>query len=295
MLSRRYFWPLLLAALFLLTAAPALADGKKGKNHHRSVRVGVGFAPHFYGFYGPYFGHRGFYPYRGWYYDYGYGYGYYRNRNRYARQFGALDLNVKPKDTQVWIDGGYVGTTGRLDGTPRYLWLERNSYEVVFYKDGHESVVKRFKVTPGAVIRVNFDMAPGTSRRPDELWTQPTAAEREAAAQEAAERRDAERYARDVGRSAPPAPAPSATFDAREKPARVHLEMTPDDASVYLDGRFVGTVEQLERGGLLVDPGKHILQIVHPDHESREIHIDAKPGEKLNVESQLIKKARADV
>jgi hypothetical protein len=291
MLSKRYFWPLLLAALLLLPAAPTFASGKSHHHHHK---IRVGFPSLYYGHYGPYFGHRaylGFYPYGGWHH------GYYRHWNRGSARFGALDLNVKPKDTQVWIDGGYVGTTGKLDGTPSYLWLERDSYEVVFYKEGHESVVKRFTVTPGAVIKVDFDMAPGTARSPEELWTRPTKAERDAAAEESTAerdaRRDAERYARDVGRTTPQ--TPSATVDAREEPARVQLQMTPDDASVYLDGSFVGTVEQLERGGLLVDPGKHTLQVVHPDHESREIHLDVKPGETLDVESQLVKKARADV
>ena len=59
-------------------------------------------------------------------------------------------------------------------------------------------------------------------------------------------------------------------LDARGEPGSVRLEIEPDDASVYLDGRFLGTGRELARlrSGLIVDPGEHMLEVVRPGRRS---------------------------
>jgi len=65
----------------------------------------------------------------------------------------------------------------------------------------------------------------------------------------------------------------------------VHLAVEPDDASVYLDGHFVGTGEDLARlrGGLLVNPGKHTLAVVRPGREGVEREFEVNPGEDFEL------------
>jgi hypothetical protein len=64
--------------------------------------------------------------------------------------------------------------------------------------------------------------------------------------------------------------------------------VTPEDASVYLDGRFLGTGRELARlrAGLIVDAGEHTLQVVRPGREeqSRTFRIDAGRDLELGIE-----------
>ena len=77
-------------------------------------------------------------------------------------------------------------------------------------------------------------------------------------------------------------------LDARGEPARVHLEIAPEDASVYLDGRFIGTGRELARlrSGLIVDAGLHTIEVVRPGYEPTERSIEVEPGgeERIDVE-----------
>ena len=125
-----------------------------------------------------YYGHRGYHGYGnhyGYYSGYGYhGYsgqhGYYGHRTsrfygpdgvRYravgdVNNLGAIDINVKPKNTQVYLNGNYVGVTGKFDGFPDYLWLEEGTYELTFYNEGYMTVVQKFAIRQGAVIDVKL-------------------------------------------------------------------------------------------------------------------------------------------
>lgn len=314
------------AALLLLTFTPqTLADGggersssvksvsssvKSGSHHHgshrgkyrgSSFRVHVGFPGYYYGPYGYYgysrygrYGHYGPYGHYG-YYPYGY-YGYGRS-NRYLRhRFGALDLNVKPKDTQVWVNGGYVGTTGKLDGSPSMLWLEKDSYEVIFYKEGYETIVRNYRVTAGGVIKEKFEMQPGESKLPEDLSTA------EPLPSPSAERLS-ETSSEGRVRDRPLRPSElrerstrTRTLDVRQEPGKVAVHVTPKDASVYLDGQFIGIAKDLRRNPiLLVDPGEHRVEIVHPGYESKKVEISVEAGKEQEVEVNLMKKERGDV
>jgi hypothetical protein len=75
--------------------------------------------------------------------------------------------------------------------------------------------------------------------------------------------------------------------DARS--GRLHLAIEPHDASVYLDGRFLGTADDVARmrSGLLVDPGPHTLSIVRPGRRAEEQRFDVKPGADLDLKFEL--------
>jgi hypothetical protein len=73
--------------------------------------------------------------------------------------------------------------------------------------------------------------------------------------------------------------------------SRGHLRLSvePDDASVYLDGQFVGTGTDLSllRGGLAVSPGSHRLAVVRPGHKAVEKELTVKEGEDVRLEIAL--------
>jgi hypothetical protein len=67
------------------------------------------------------------------------------------------------------------------------------------------------------------------------------------------------------------------------------LDVRPDDASVYLDGRFVGTGRDVSTATepLLLMPGEHRLQIVHPQYSNDERTVTVEAGEEKMVEVTL--------
>ncbi len=137
------------------------------------------------------YGHRGYHGYGnhyGYYSGYGYhGYsgqhGYYGHRTsrfygpdgvRYravgeAGNLGAIDINVKPKRTRTYLNGSYIGMTGKFDGFPNYLWLEEGTYELAFYHEGYLTVIQEFAIRAGAVMDTKLRLVPGRSVPPEEL------------------------------------------------------------------------------------------------------------------------------
>ncbi len=298
-----------------------------------------GFYPRFYGTFGlgftwgtPFFW--GF-PYDYWpYYGYGWGgwdgyyapyssYGYDRARRD---EQGALDLDLSPADTQVYLDGQYVGTVDDFDGWPQYLWLDPGTYDLVFFRDGYKTLARQVTIYRGLVIDWTDRMEKGPSIRPEDLQTK-THDRRDARLrqdremQDRADLYDRDRDAYDRGRDGDrggydgdhrrdgdwrdradrdrdprrhdadgdrdDADRDRAPADGRHQ-GRLRLEVTPDDASVYLDGRFVGTAEEVAQGGgLTVGAGDHTLSIVRPGRHSEERHFHAKSGEDTTLSIDL--------
>ena len=77
--------------------------------------------------------------------------------------------------------------------------------------------------------------------------------------------------------------------DLRAEPATLRLTLEPADAVVYLDGRLLGSGEELDmlHSSLLIDPGSHELEAVRPGYETRVIDFDAKAGREIELEIEL--------
>ncbi|HEV2854658.1 MAG TPA: PEGA domain-containing protein [Thermoanaerobaculia bacterium] len=300
---------------------PSRGDrGSSGGHHHSSG----GYYPYHYpygygnfGFWGWWWGGGwggGYYPY---YYPYGYGYGYgygepgYRNGDR----AGALDFDVSPDRTQVYIDGEYVGKVDAFDGWPRYLWLPKGTYDVVLYLDGYKTVARQITVYPGSVLDIDDRLEPGESVRPEDLASKSHDRRDERLRYERERRdridrgdhgdrddredqgdddaddwRDRVRHDRMRDRDDRDRDGHDVAEDgAGSRKGRLVLEVDPDDASVYLDGRFVGTGSELAlmRGGLPVTPGEHRLAVVRPGRKAEEREFEVKAGEEVELEVEL--------
>jgi hypothetical protein len=254
--------------------------------------------------YGYYSGYRPYY--RPYYYGYpfsfygawGYpaaygGYGY-----EWSPDAGALDLNIKPKRAEVWVDREYLGTVDSYDGFPRYLWLKSGKHHVVVYLDGYETFAREVTLRAGEVLAIRFDLREGTATEPEELF-----ATLEPERDEAASRADREPRARPV-RPVEPADrgdrspvegwrdrgrAPRVDADQRAEPGRLRLVVSPADAVVYLDGRLLGSGEDLRRlhSDLLVDAGAHRLEATRPGYRAWQRDIEVGEGEEVVVEAEL--------
>jgi len=82
-----------------------------------------------------------------------------------------------------------------------------------------------------------------------------------------------------------PAPAPTLAAATADQYGRLRIKVEPDDASVYLDGRFVGTGSDLagNEAGLVLAPGHHRVSVVRPGHKAEERSIDAVLGKDVDL------------
>jgi PEGA domain len=280
--------------------------GRQGHGDHDGHGGGFWRGGHFY--YYPW--GWGFWPgISWWWYDDPYYYyppydGYYGGYRHYDRSdMGALDLDVSPGRTHVFVNGEDLGEVDKYDGWPGYLWLPRGTYDIDFYLDGYKTIARQITIYPGTVIDIDDHMEKGPSTRPEDLATKSHERrdDRMRYEQERSDRIDREngndddqdwhdrvrrdrdgRYDRDDDRG---------RGGDRANGSRGHLRLSvePDDASVYLDGQFVGTGTDLSllRGGLAIAPGTHHLAVVRPGHKAVEKDFTVKDGQDVQLEIAL--------
>lgn len=323
------------------TAVPVDPGSDSGRGpsrqppHRRDDRDRGGHGGYHGGYRGGYYypGY-GYYPYGSFWWNVFYGYPYGGYDWQYPRygsgdyrdgDYGAVDLDVSPSRTQVFLDGQYIGTVDDFDGWPRYLWLEKGTYDLVLYLDGYKTDARQISIYPGLVIGIDDRMERGESIRPEDLatkthdrrdarrrfedrrneeldrqgragdgedgWKSRVRRERvivededsstDIADDDSEDRSDAD------GRDA----LPELPDSAGESTVRVDVE--PDDASVYLDGKFIGTGADLARmaAGLPVEPGDHKLSVVRPGRKDENVSFKVKPGSRVSLEIKLEEKS----
>jgi len=193
---------------------------------------------------------------------------------------GALDLNIRPRKAQVYLDGDLIGTADEFDGFPSYLWLDQGTYDVVFYLPGYQTLARQVSIYDGVVQRMNDRLMPGQALRPEELPAQSTAIREERLRRDRERQEDAAR-ARDFEERT--------SGDRSGAIGRLLFAVSPPDAAVYLDGHFLGTADELYglRAGMIVEPGEHVLEVVHPDYRGTRETVVVPAGERVELDVRL--------
>lgn len=214
--------------------------------------------------------------------------------NRRYGASGALDINIRPKKTEIYVDGQYIGVAGRYDGFPSYLWLEEGTYDVVFYRQGYETLARQYTIYPGLTVDVNDRLVPGQAIRPEDLPSRSTTRRddrlrRDRQRRETAYSNRRDRFEERSRQGELERRSEVDSFDARSAPARVRLDVRPQDATVYLDSRFLGSGTELSslHAGLIVDAGDHVLEVVHPGYETSVTRFAVESSEEIELEVEL--------
>jgi hypothetical protein len=276
-----------------------------GRGHFGGGRIFIGgrfIDPFFFDFYYP-FGYWGGYGYWGPDYDPYYNVRPHEYYDRDRDEMGALDLDVSPGRTHVFVDGQDLGEVDNFDGWPDYLWLPQGTYDIAFYLDGYKTIARQISINPGNVIDIDDRMESGPSTRPEDLATK-THEHRDQRLSEERERSrryedqgDDEGWRDRVRRDRGPRGEGPRRDDYRGRPpagddssrGRLVLEVQPEDASVYVDGRFVGTGSDIAmmRSGLPLAAGDHKLSIVRPGRRAEEKTFTIKAGEDVRLDVKL--------
>jgi len=148
---------LLVAAIAVLVPADALAQ-RRGPARGPLVVV----SPQRTVVYPPWYGPWG-YPY--WYpYPYPGRYPYYY----YYSDVADLRLEVKPRETEVYVDGARAGIVDDFDGIFQRLHLRPGDHEITLYLPGYRSWSERRYFGPHSDQRILHTMLPLAPGQPDD-------------------------------------------------------------------------------------------------------------------------------
>ena len=67
---------------------------------------------------------------------------------------GEVKLDTKVKDAEVFINGAYAGTTGKL----KSMWLRPNTYDLEIRAPGRAPYDERIYVVAGKTLHVHADL-----------------------------------------------------------------------------------------------------------------------------------------
>jgi hypothetical protein len=165
---------------------------------------------------------------------------------------GSIRVLVDPTETRVYVDGYYAGVVDDFDGLFQRLNVAPGRHEISLKLTGFQTHRLRVYVGSGATVKLDHEMKKGAGETYEDLA--PDAPRREA--------RQAPSYA--------PAPVPE-----RAEPSasgKLHLQVSPVDASVYVDGEFRGTGREATM--LALPPGQHRVEVVRPGYRTAERDIE---------------------
>jgi len=124
------------------------------------------YAPYYY--YSPFFWGWGSYGY-GYGYGVGFGYGYGYRPYAYPYPYyaggyydwtGSARLQVSPKETEVFVDGYYVGRADEFDGALQRLHVEPGAHELEFYLNGYKTAKQPVLFRTAGTVTVRHAMQP---------------------------------------------------------------------------------------------------------------------------------------
>lgn len=272
------------------TSSPADRGRMRHSGHYYGGHYYGGYYPGYYHY--PYYGLGMWFGWRNYPYYWGGAYGpgpypVYVNGRPTRQDLGALDLDVSPEKAEVYLNGQRIGVCDDFDGYPGYLWLPAGTYDVAFYHPGFKTLARQYTIYSGLVIDVTDHLERGTAVLPKDLVSKSTA-RRDARIKE-----DREKAAAVAGANQPPEAPPML---AQQGSARVDLSIAPHDASVYLDGRFLGTGDDLANlhAGLIVAPGEHHLEVVRPGYELGRRSFSVAAGQEVTIEVSLKRSSEGD-
>lgn len=292
--SRR--WRALLAgfALAFLVASVAEAAGRAARTRPgggaggTAPRVASGRAT--YGYTGSYSGWGYapyYYPYGSWYYDpwwsFGFSVGwpyYYPYPGCWADACGALPVGttsvpaavetaVTPKKANLFLDGEAIGQARDFNGTWDVLPVNPGNRVLRFEAEGYKTLEVRLDARPGRRYRIHEALEPGEGMDPRSDASTAEVEEDESVAAPAFQ-----------------APPPTSGGIAR---GLLHIRVRPDDAVIYLDGKFLGSAEELSRlhGALPVAAGEHRVEVVRPGFTNETVLVDVATGQPATVDMEL--------
>ncbi len=193
---------------------------------------------------------------------------------------GAARLQVTPRQTEVFVDGYFVGRADQFDGTFQRLRVEAGEHQLELYLDGYRTVRQPVLFRRDGTLTIKQAMEPlgpgETSERPTPLAPRTRDSRPGAAAP------DGYRNAPDNRRPAPPRAATS-DFGTLE------LRVQPEDAEILIDGERWDSSGPGSRLAVQLAEGPHHVEIRQEGYRPYTANIRITSGQTETVNVSLSK------
>ena len=127
----------------------------------------------------------------------------------------AYDVNIKPKDADIYLDGVYVGKADDFDGSPKFLVVKPGTHTITAKKPGYKTYTVRVSINPGEQINLNKHLEPAP-------------------------------VLSDKGNKGHSEIKGEGKRDYKYQTVFVKFKVKDKNARVYLDNTFVGTIREIE-------------------------------------------------
>jgi hypothetical protein len=246
------------------------------------------YYPAYYGYRGYYYGYPGFYagfynPYfwgsYGFGFGYGYGYGQYPYPPYYYGPYddytGSARLQVTPRNTQVYIDGYFVGIVDNFDGNLQRLNVEVGEHELQLYLEGYRTFTQKVLFPRGGTLRVAHAMQPLGPGEETGLPPKPDESQRA---------RSYRAPAQAPGGTGAERPAPMPRGEQSEFGSLL-LRVRPSDADILVDGEAWRAPEGQDQFVIELAEGPHRIEVRKNGFQTYATTVRVRRGEtvRLNV------------
>lgn len=203
----------------------------------------------------------------------------------------VVSINARPKDARVHLDDRFVGRARYLDGKPGYLYLEPGTYRLELKFEGYQTVLVELdaKAACRYDLKHRLERSKGRSSEKEDdygkgkpfnrvygplVTNEPAADSSATAGPDPSLRRDLDLQ-----------PGPAADRSAKQS-AALRLRISPESATVSIDGEFVATARELGlmEGPLAVTAGKHRVLVRAPGYLEISREVELSRGEVLELE-----------
>lgn len=188
----------------------------------------------------------------------------------------SMRLQVKPRDTMVFVDGYFAGIVDDFDGTFQRLHVDAGQHRVQLFLPGHRLFSQDLYLQPGNTLTVRHTMEPLSAGEPEP--ERPTGSPRVAHPP-----------------SAPPpasasagAPAPVTGRTTTNAYGTLAIRVQPDDGVVLIDGERWngGSGDAIE---VQLPPGAHTVEVQKPGFRGYLTEVSVKAGEETRLNIALTK------
>jgi hypothetical protein len=209
-----------------------------------------------------------------------------------------VSIHARPKDARVHLDERFVGRARYLDGKPGYLYLEPGAYRLELRFEGYETLAIPIEASAGCKYSIKHFMERirgAKKEKKADTFGKGMPFERVYSPEETAEDR--------IVSTAPGGPDLSlrrdlnpSTRDEKKNPetkgASLRLDISPESATVTIDGIFVATARELSRmeGPLATTAGPHLIEVRAEGFVDASRRVDLEAGEELAMQISLSEK-----
>lgn len=264
-----------------------------GPRYYRPVYVtspywGIGWGWGGYGYWGPGWWGPGYASSLWWP-----GWGWWGGPALYAPPYAAWGVTsdarllVKPRNTEVYVDGALAGVVDQYDGVFQSLRLAPGTHRISLYLDGHKRFDTNVYVAPASTLKVRHTMEPlaeGAAADPRPEPVTPPQPEAGATAEPGPE---------PAAAPGEPAPMPPPQYGDRGgravagDAALLVIRVQPSDAEIFIDGQRWQVPDGTRPLEVRVPAGRVKLDVRRPGYAPYSTELTVQPGEVTPINVSL--------